>query len=99
MDLYTVTTIGKQDGKEHDRTPAVCTSLERAREILKKDEGGLDEAGYYALAVIERKAADRVYAVLDDRKRSQWWFRFENKKWKPCKRPKKYQGVTGFGVG
>ena len=102
--LYTVTTLGG-DGKDYrDRTPAVCTSLTRAKEIIERNEGSLNEAGYYPLAVIEAKPADLVYPEVSnvgENTRTQWWYRFSQKKnrYLPCRRPVKFRATIGFGIG
>ncbi len=102
MDIYTVTTIGPLDQKYHDRTPAACTSLGRAQEILEKNEGSLNEAGYYPYAVIERLPTDVVYPEIHafgTGVRTQWWYKFDGKKYRPCRKPAKFKGTIGFGIG
>ena len=107
IELYTVTTIGFENEKKklkkyHERTPAICTTLARAKKILETNEGSLDEAGYYPLAVIELTQPNRVYpAVFKLKGKSQWWYRFNDKadKYVPCRRPSRFKGVLGFGIG
>ncbi len=103
INLFTITTLGELDGRPHDRTPAVCTSLERAKEIIETNEGDLYEAGWYPLAVIEVKPSDNVYPEVTNigKRRSQWWYRFDTRqrRYVLCGRPKQFRRTSGFGVG
>ncbi len=101
MDIYTVTTIGPLNEKYRDCTPAACSSLKRAQEILDRNEGSLNEAGYYPFAVIERKPTDVVYPSVHafGTGKTQWWYKFDGKRYRPCRKPAKFKANIGFGIG
>lgn len=87
-----------------DRTPAVCLSLRRAKQMVRRDEGSLNEAGYYPLLVIEKKFADAPYGAVwhcGIKRKSQWWYKYDHKvnKWLPIERPEDFHQTIGFGIG
>ena len=103
MNLYPVTTMG--EGRDnHPRTPAVCTELGIAQGIVDRNDGDLYEAGHYPLIVIEEIVADCVYAgvgMAAPSRRTQWWYKFDTakRKYLPCRKPRRWEGAVGFGVG
>lgn len=97
--LYTVTTIASSARYGGTRTPVVCTTFERARAIVEKNEGDIFEFSY-KLVVIEAVIADELYGgTLDE----QYWYVWRGYgrtgRYEPIERPKAYEGTVGFGIG
>lgn len=95
--LYTVTTIAASARYGGTRTPVVCSSWERAREIVEANEGDIWESSYM-LAVIEAVAADCLYGGgLDER----YWYAWDlgEGRYRPVEPPAAYAGQCGFGIG
>ncbi len=73
-------------------TPAICTTLERAKEIIQKNEGHVPVVDHhYRYALIETVTTDviqRRSKPTSDYK--QWWYEWNKSKDKyvPCKVPK-----------
>lgn len=74
------------------KTPAICTTLERAKEIIEKKEGHrpvIDHHVRYAL--IETVATDVIQRRTEPASDyKQWWYEWNQSKDKyvPCKVPK-----------
>lgn len=98
--LYTVTTIASSVRYGGTRTVVVCSTFERAKEIVDANEGDIFEMSYY-LVVIEAVVADWLYHTLDE----QYWYVWEpgedgqNGHYVPIEQPAAYVGTVGFGIG
>lgn len=106
--IYTITTlfINKTSRLEevcnYDRTttPGWYRTLEKAKECVDKNWGGLSDDGYYNHLVIEA-VSEGLYNLqcLDPiGKQNEWWYKWnsENNKWDPCKKPKSLRMVCQF---
>ena len=79
--VYAVTTIGKvQKEASRIRTVGIWADKAQALDILKKNFGDLNEAGYYPWAVIEL-CPFGLYPVFDEEKHPQTWFEFKDGAW------------------
>ncbi len=103
MILYAVVTIVPDD-ISRDRCVAICTTLDRAKEIVENNVWDIWEMDY-DWVVIEEKVADAVYAGFTNK---TWWYEWKGprgwegvncKGYVPCERPAKYEHTTGFGIG
>jgi hypothetical protein len=94
MLLYAITTLALDNADR--RTPAVCSSLERAKEIVESNEGDIHES-YYDTVVIETFLADKVYGYTLETVWYQW--NPSGKKYLLIDCPENYKSVCGFGVG
>jgi hypothetical protein len=97
--LYTVTTIASSARYGGTRTPVVCKTFERAKEIVEENEGDIFEYSYM-LVVIEAVMADTLYGGSTD---EQYWYVWkgdgETGGYVPIERPKAYKNTVGFGIG
>jgi hypothetical protein len=100
--LYTVTTMAASSSLGGTRTVAVCSSFERAREIVESNEGDIFETSYH-LVVIEAVVADWLYYPLAD---EQYWFVWKpdsldkvSGRYVPIEQPAAYEGMCNFGIG
>jgi hypothetical protein len=91
--LYTVTTIASSARYGGTRTPVICSSFERAHDMVTRNEGELWEYSYM-LAVIEAIVPDRLYCNLEE----QYWYVWRDG-YVPIEVPEKYRQVCGFGIG
>lgn len=100
--LYTVTTIARDLAHGGTRTPVICTSLERAKEIVETNEGDIFETSY-RYVVIESLVADVLYPQGATEEYLQIWYEwsgsYKEGRYVPCDVPKKYKRVMGFGIG
>lgn len=98
--FYTVTTIASSARYGGTRTVVVCSTFERAKEIVESNEGDIFEMSYY-LVVIEAVVADWLYVAIDE----QYWYVWEpgengkDGRYLPIERPAAYVGTCGFGIG
>ena len=94
--LFAITTIAKSDKFGGTRTPVVCTTLARAKEIIETNEGDIWESSYM-LAVIEAVVPDHLY----DYTHESYWYRWdlEKKCYEAIECPPEYKNTMGFGVG
>lgn len=94
--LYSVTTIAKDFIHGGMRTPVICTTLERAKQIVESNEGDIWEYSYM-LAVIEGVIPDRLYSASDE----SYWYCWNVDKgcYQPTECPPQYKNVFGFGIG
>lgn len=94
--LYAVTTIASSPKFGGNRTPVICDSFERAKEIVETNEGDIWEYSYY-LVVIEAIVPNYLYSTLDE----QYWYIWDHdsKCYKPIERPEIYNDICGFGIG
>ncbi len=102
MTLYTVTTINSNN--DNDRCVAICSTLDRAKEIVENNECDIWELKY-DLVVIESKEVDHLYGGFDT---EQHWYEWRGpmgsagifaKGYAPIDKPLKYKNVFGFGIG
>ena len=99
--LYTITTMASAPKYGGERTPAVCSSFERAKEIVEKNEGDIWEYSY-DLVVVEAVLADFLYssAYLMER---YWWawidITGEDGCYKAIEEPSRFEHIVGFGIG
>lgn len=96
--LYSVTTIvhdGSSGGSDK-RTPAICVSLRRAKQIVEANEGDIWE-GLYKFVVIEAVTADVVYGFHDE----LYWYAWdlEKKCYTAIECPENYRTTVRFGIG
>lgn len=105
MKLYTVTTIVEgwpsEESKKYGglRTVVVCTSLERAKEIVENNEFDIFETSY-TYAVIALIEADELYGGFNERE-EEVWYKWEGDgetgKYLPSAKPEEYKNVR-FGL-
>src|SRR3954465_11454148 len=95
--MFTVTTHPGKLAFSGDRNVALCTTLERAKEIVETNELDIFE-GDYIYAVIEDVYADCMYGGVD---RQQWWYRWNTAttNYLPCETPEMFQNTSGFAIG
>ncbi len=72
--LYAVTTIAQSDQYGGTRTPVICYTLDRAKEIVETNEGDIWETTYH-FTVIEGVIPDHLYTCHKE----QYWYQ-----WKVC---------------
>lgn len=87
--LYTVTTIASSARYGGTRTVVVCSTFERAKEIVESNEGDIFEMSYY-LVVIEAVVADWLYVAIDE----QYWYVWEPTEPAPAPRCEVCDSVT-----
>jgi len=96
--LYSVTTIAPSLKYGGFRTPVICDSFEKAKEIVEGNHGDIFELSY-RLVVIEALAANWLYGHL----REAYWYRWEGSAaeggYRPIEVPPAYKGVVGFAIG
>jgi len=99
--LYAVTTIACSERFGGTRTPVICTTFEKAAEIVEKNIGDIYECSY-RLVVIEAVAPDRLYMNLQE----QYWYVwvFSGKDihagaYKAIESPETYKNIMGWGIG
>ena len=95
--LYAVTTIeNRARGSAARRTPAVCMTLDRAKEIVEKNEGDIWEC-FYMYAVVETVIPDRLYSFSGER----YWYEWNLDKgcYLSIECPEQYKDIVGFGIG
>ena len=108
--LYSVTTIvpgwpseiSKRYGGK--RTPVICTSLRRAKQIVENNEGDIFETTY-GYAVIDKVLPNVLYSFSGSVKEGykEWWYEWEGThregKYVPCSKPTEYIRTFGFSIG
>ena len=101
--IYTVTSIYLYEGfqglsTERTRCVGWYKDLERAKDSVRRDVGGLCEAGYYNYIVIE-ESPEGIYGITSSER--SWWFYHSDLKncWVECEKPKQLTPVIGFGIG
>ena len=103
MILYSVTTINTKK-PDNDRCVAICTTLERAKEIVEHNQCDIWEMEY-DLVVIESKETDCVYGGFNT---DQYWYEWRGawdstgigaESYVAIDRPMKFKNVSGFGIG
>lgn len=86
MSVFAITTIGIKLPIERlmpedvlrIRTVGIFATAQKASEVLTKNWGGLDEAGYYRYAVIE----EVKFGLYPDQKMISWWtYDREKERW------------------
>lgn len=111
--LYSITVISPEffisraarTVKEMDRTVAICTSLERAKEIVETNENAIYELDG-TFVVIESFQSDAIACYGD---RTAYWYQWEGPTgfagldvpdgYKPCTCPPQYERTVGWVVG
>jgi hypothetical protein len=97
--LYTITTIAAGDNFSGTRTPVVCTSFERANEIVENNEGDIWESSY-DLIVIEGIIPDVLYSAPMLVEKPCWYvWDTEDGRYHPIEEPENCAHMFGFGVG
>jgi hypothetical protein len=96
--LYTVTTIAASERFGGKRTVAVCSTFERAKEMVEQNEGDIYETSYQ-LAVIEAVASDWLYYIIDEQYWYVWDGDLDTGGYKPIERPEAYDGCVNIGIG
>ena len=108
--LYAVTTIvpgwpseiSKRYGGK--RTPVICTSLRRAKQIVENNEGDIFETTY-GYAVIDKVLPNALYSFSGSAEEGykEWWYEWEGTykegKYVPCSKPPEYSRIFGFSIG
>jgi hypothetical protein len=104
MTLYGVTTIhpsreGERAGITSSRTVAMCTRLERARQIVEGNEGDIFETTE-RLVVISTLSSDVVYGAVGCPDYQEWWYRWEGTwqdgRYVPTEKPEEFRHVIGW---
>jgi hypothetical protein len=96
--LYMVTTIASSDRYGGTRTPVICTSFERAKEIVETNEGDIFECSYM-LVVIEAVVADWLYGGhLNEQYWYVWKGDVETGNYCPIERPKAFESTINIGA-
>jgi hypothetical protein len=106
MILYTVTTLERDypqrgKGKRGDlRTPVICTTLERARDIVESNSMDIYETSY-TYAVIESVVADEIYPHAEPYVVLwyKWEGSYEEGRYVPIEAPEAFERVVGWGIG
>lgn len=95
--IYTITLIPQQEsGPQRPRTVGFFHTPEEARRVPEKNEGELDEGGYYQYLVIEQVNPGLHPATLV----VQWYiWNTQTKSWTLWFTPEKHSFVTNFGIG
>jgi len=96
--VFTVTTIARSPESGGERTPVVCESFDRARQIVETNEGDIWEYSYM-LAVIEGVRLDYLYGSDEQ---PQFWYRWEGGEeghYVPIETPPRLKNVVGWGIG
>lgn len=102
MKLYSVTAINGN----RDRCVAICSTLDRAKEIVENNEADIWELEY-DLVVVESTESDCMYGGFPDPV-EQYWYEWTGPRgwagvgangYTPIERPVKYKNVCGFGIG
>lgn len=95
-----VTFNAKDDGSiDHYKhsTVACCTTLERAREIVERNEVDIHETDE-DYAVIERAVLDSPYGLAGDFPRPRYWYRWQGKpddgQYVPCDEPSEVESIV-----
>ena len=97
--LYTVTTIAASSWFGGQRTPIICTSYDRATEVVLENEGDIFEASYM-LAVIEGIQPNILYGnVIGEQYWYMWEGPYHDGKYVPIEIPEEYKNILGFGIG
>lgn len=95
-----MTTIAKSDLSGGVRTVAICSTFERAEEIILTNEFDIWEYSYMD-AVIEECMPDHMYGGMGDRQ--QWWYHWTGDADGGYQRvpnpPERFARVVGFGIG
>src|SRR5271154_5716206 len=93
--LYAVVTLAKDAAHGGERTPAVCTTLQRAKQIIETNEGDIWEHSYM-FALISEFTPD----VLYDYSGKQYWYEWDltQKRYILTNCPEQYKDYTGFGI-
>jgi hypothetical protein len=95
--LYMVTTIASQPRYGGTRTVVMCSSFERAKEIVERNEGDIFECSY-SLAVIEATVADWLYGGC---LQEQYWYVWKGDSrdgaYVPIEQPEAYANVFNIG--
>jgi hypothetical protein len=103
MKLYTIHTLRSKYLEDQGRTPAVCTKLETAIELVEGNYGDMYECGYYPYVVIEPFESDTMYGMTQALG-EQVWFAWEGT-WeegaykKIDQAPEGLENICGFGIG
>ena len=101
MKLYSVITIvpGWPSAESEKfggiRTVAICTSVERAKEIVEGNLGDIFETSYRFVVIVEFES-DALYGGLGSRN-NEWWYVWqedsEDGKYYPASKPVEYSRV------
>lgn len=94
--MYFVTTIRTKDNDRCTRCIGYWPDLSQAEYVVKNC--GLDEAGYYIYAVIE-KFGPGLYPTCRLNETKGMWYRLYKNKVVDIKMPKRYKQVRSFGIG
>lgn len=95
--LFTVTTIARSEKFGGSRTPVICLTFDRARQIVEENEGDIWEYSYM-LCVIEAVLPDVLYSAAGG---PQYWYAWDLKqeKYLPIEIPEAYENTFGYGIG
>lgn len=95
--FYMVTTMASSRRYGGIRSPVICSTFQRAKEIVEKNEGDIYECSY-SLAVIEAVVVDWLYGGLLN---EQYWYVWkgspEDGAYVPIERPARFDGRTLIG--
>lgn len=95
--LYTVTTLAASPKYGGERTPVICTSFERAVQIVARNEGDIWETSYH-LVVIEATQPNVLYGGFLD---EQYWYKWDPnaQAYRPIQCPPGKENILGYGIG
>jgi len=100
--LYSVTTLASSERYGGKRTVAVCTSFERAKQMVEENEGDIFELSY-CLAVIEGIAADCLYGgtpwALENEQYWYVWKGDQDGSYRAIEVPAAYENCINIGIG
>jgi len=101
--LYTVTTIASSSRFGGTRTPAICTTFEKAAEMVENNDGDLYECSY-RLVVIEAVVPDHLYTTLHEQYWYVWVYNHKDSvnsegSYKAIETPEVYKNIVGWGIG
>lgn len=92
--IYTVTTvfIGK-DFKIDKRTWTFFSYLNEAHDFVENNIWDLNENGYWPFVVIESIKPGTIT------RKTEYWYRFENRKYQKISKPTELEGIVSFSMG
>jgi len=95
--LYTVTTIASSARYGGVRTPVICDSFARAKEIIESNEGDIWETTYN-LIVVEGILPNMLYGGdLQER----YWYKYDHEAgaYRPIECPPGREDIQGYAIG
>lgn len=101
--LYTVTTIACSARFGGTRTPVICSTFEKAAEMVENNDGDLYECSY-RLVVIEAVVPDHLYTTLHEQYWYVWVYNHKDSvnsegSYKAIETPEVYKNIVGWGIG